>query len=317
MSGPRKTRRIPIFKRPFKFLFNWRPFPLYELVSYVLMYASVPMLAYGIQTYNLSTIKIIILTILTLYSGFFAALIWNDITDKDIDAIVHPNRPLPNGSISSKKFFSIALVFSVMTFVFSLLINFWCFVLVITAALFVTFHNKYLKKIVKIPAYSEIFTPLQWIIVPIFGFLAISGFNFQQIALIVIFTYFADNAHDLAEGIHDIEGDLKNNVRTYATSFGEKTASKVSFGMFFISGFLGILLYIKTILSPIFLISFIILWLYMLFNSYKLVKAEKTNMKKLGEIIGRKGFDYFLMSYNLIFIDILMQLILHRFNLAF
>ena len=273
MSGPRKTRRIPIFKRPFKFLFNWRPFPLYELVSYVLMYASVPMLAYGIQTYNLSTIKIIILTILTLYSGFFAALIWNDITDKDIDAIVHPNRPLPNGSISSKKFFSIALVFSVMTFVFSLLINFWCFVLVITAALFVTFHNKYLKKIVKIPAYSEIFTPLQWIIVPIFGFLAISGFNFQQIALIVIFTYFADNAHDLAEGIHDIEGDLKNNVRTYATSFGEKTASKVSFGMFFISGFLGILLYIKTILSPIFLISFIILWLYMLFNSYKLVKA--------------------------------------------
>jgi len=317
MDGHGKRKKSRIFKRPFKFLFSWRPFPVYELVSYVLMYASVPMLAYGIQPYSLNIIKIIILTILTLYSGFFAALIWNDITDRDIDAIVHPNRPLPNGSISSKKFFIIALFFSVMTFVFSLLINFWCFVLVITAALFVTFHNKYLKKIVKIPAYSEIFTPLQWIIVPIFGFLAIGVLNVQQIALIVIFTYFADNAHDLAEGIHDVEGDLKNNVRTYATSFSEKTASKVSFGMFFISGLFGIILYIKTILSPIFLISFIILWIYMLFNSYKLVKTEKKNMKQLGETIGRKGFDYFLMSYNLIFLDILIQLILHSFNLTF
>jgi 4-hydroxybenzoate polyprenyltransferase len=292
------------------------------------------MLAYGIQTYDWETIKIIILTILTLYSGFFAALIWNDITDVEIDAVIHPNRPLPAKRISSKKFFAVALVFSAMTFIFAFLISLWCLILVGATALFVTFHNKYLKKIIKIPAYSEIFTPIQWIIVTIFGFLAIwtalpptgeltitipifgyisfNSSSIQNMILLVLFTYFADNAHDLPEGIHDIEGDRKVGVKTYATSFGEKTTAKISFSMFFISGILGILLFIRTILSPIFLIPFLITWLYTLRCSYKLVKANKEDMKELGAIVGRKGFDYFLISYNLIFLDLLIQFIVYH-----
>ena len=150
-----------IIKQPFIFLSRWRPFPLYELVSYVFMFASVPMLGYGIKFYNWSIVKTIILTIITLYSGFFAALIWNDITDIDIDAIAHPKRPVPSGRISIKKFFIIALFFSAITFISAYMISFWCFVLVGLIALFVTVHNKYLKKIIKIPAYSEIFTPIQ------------------------------------------------------------------------------------------------------------------------------------------------------------
>jgi len=64
------------------------------------------MLAYGVQSYNIGIIKVIALSILTLYSGFFAALIWNDITDADIDAIARPSRPVPEGRISKKKFFA-------------------------------------------------------------------------------------------------------------------------------------------------------------------------------------------------------------------
>ncbi len=67
------------------------------------MFASVPMLAYGTNSYNFNIFLIIILTILTLYSGFFAALIWNDITDSDIDFIAYPNRPIPSGRINKKK----------------------------------------------------------------------------------------------------------------------------------------------------------------------------------------------------------------------
>jgi heme O synthase-like polyprenyltransferase len=51
-----------------------------------------------------------------LYAGFFAALIWNDITDSEIDGIAHPDRPIPSGKISKKRFFAIALVFSAMVF---------------------------------------------------------------------------------------------------------------------------------------------------------------------------------------------------------
>jgi len=326
-------------KKPFKFLSTWRSLPPYELISYILMYASVPMLAYGIKTYNLEIIKIIVLTILTMYSGFFAALIWNDITDRDIDAIAHPDRPVPSGRISPRMFFSIALMFSAMTFVFALLVSLWCFALVGLAALFVTFHNKYLKKIVKIPAYSEIFTPVQWVIVSIFGFLAIwtvlpptgsinlkmpilgfisfNVYDFQNMILLVLFTYFVDNAHDLPEGIHDADGDRKLGVRTYAVSFGGKNAARVSFAMFFVSGILGIILYFRTILSPVFLVPFLILWIYILYWSYKLLKADKKEMSELGSVVGRKGFDYFLASYDLIFLDLLVQLVLRNFNITF
>ncbi|GAG16056.1 unnamed protein product, partial [marine sediment metagenome] len=158
---------------PFAFLSQWRSLPSFELISYAFMFASMPMLAYGIRPYDSTIITIILLSILSLYSGFFAALIWNDITDADIDSIAHPDRPIPSGKISSKKFFAVALVFSAMTFIFSFLVSFWCFILVGATALFVAVHDKYLKKIVKFPAYSEIFTSVQWIIVPVFGFLAI------------------------------------------------------------------------------------------------------------------------------------------------
>lgn len=306
------------------------------MASYVLMYASIPMLAYGIHPYNLDIIKLIILTILTMYSGFFAALIWNDITDKDIDTVVHPDRPIPSGKISSKKFFAVALLFSAMTFIFSILVSFWCFIVVICAALFVSIHDKYLKKIVNFPAYSEIFTPVQWVVVAIFGFLAIwtalppngevlltvsvfgnisfDWYDLQNMILLVLFTYFADNAHDLPEGIHDANGDRKLGVKTYATSFGEKNAARISFVMFLISGMLGIVIYLRTALGFIFLIPFVCIWIYTLFYSFKLLKANDNEINELSAVVGRKGFNYFIFTYDFIFIDILVQLVLLNFK---
>jgi len=326
----KKTDIISI--HPIKFLSKWRSLPPYEMISYIFMFASVTMLAYGIQSYDSSIIILIVFTILALYSGFFATLIWNDITDIDIDIIAHPDRPIPSGRISLKKFFVIALFFSATTFIFSYLVNFWCLILVCLSALFVTFHNRYLKKIVKIPAYSEIFTPIQWVIVAIFGYLAIwttlpqstdfvinmpifesissSMYEFHNMIILIVFIYFTVNAHDLAEGICDVEGDRKSGVRTYATSFGERFAVKISFVMFFLSGFFGIIIYLRTFLSLMFLIPFLIIWLYTIYQSYKLLKADDKEMKKLSAIVGRKGFNYFVIAFDLIFLDIIIQLLM-------
>jgi geranylgeranylglycerol-phosphate geranylgeranyltransferase len=320
------------FIRPFIFLSKWRSLPPFEMFSYILMFSSIPMLAYGIQPYNNDIFIIIFFTILSLYSGYFAALIWNDITDEKIDKISHPDRPIPSGRISSKNFFKIALLFSVLTFLFSFMVNFWCFIVVILSAFFVAVHNKYLKKIIKFPAYSEIFTPIQWIIVVLFGYIAIWTTNsyqdslifqmpifenistsiteFQNMIILILFAYFADNAHDLPEGIHDYNGDKKVGVKTYANSFGKKSAARISFFMFVISGILGIILYIKTILSLIFLIPFLIVWIYTIYHSIILLKFKENEMGEYGEIVGRKGFNYFLLSFDLIFIDIFLQLLL-------
>lgn len=318
---------------PFIFLSQWRSLPPFELISYIVMFASMPMLAYGIQPYDTSILYRIILSILCLYSGFFAALIWNDITDADIDSIAHPDRPVPSGRISKEKFFLIALLFSFLNFFFALLINIWCLFLVGMTALFVAFHNKYLKKMIKLPAYSEIFTPVQWVIVVLFGFFAVwtmnqtgnfsiampifgdtlvfSRYELFIMILLVLFTYFTDNAHDLPEGIHDYNGDINAGVKTYATSFGKKNAARISFFMFFLSGILGLLIFYYTLLSFIFLIPFLLLWLYTMSFSYKLLKADEATMPQLGSVVGRKGFNYFLLCFDLIFIDIVLQILVN------
>jgi len=318
--------------RPVRFLVRWRPFPPYELICYVLMFAAAFLFAYGIRPYTIESITLVFLTIGTLYSGFFAALIWNDITDRDIDAVVHPGRAIPTRLVSSNRFFAIALVFSAFTFLFAVLTSPWCLLLVGVTALFVAFHNKYLKKIIRFPAYSEIFTPVQWLTVPLFGFFAIwtalpaagditvsvplLGYLSIQRAqllpmlLLVVFTYFADDAHDIAEGIHDADGDRRQKVKTYATSFGESNATKISFAMVFISGLIGVLLWYYTLLSLVFLVPFLILWIVTLRRSYTLVTVtDDVKRKQMGKIIGKQGYDYLLFSYALIFLDVAFQLL--------
>jgi len=320
-----------ILRRPIKFLFRWRSFTYYEMIFYVFMYMGTIMFAYGIQPYTIVSLKLIFLTIATLYSGFFAALIWNDITDKDIDVMVHPARPIPDKRISQSKFFVIALVFSALTFLFALLTSPWCLLLVGVTALFVTFHNKYLKKKIKFPAYSEIFTPVQWLTVPLFGFFAIWSTSFLEtninitiplfgflsinkahlipMVLLVFFFYFADDAHDLAEGIHDVEGDRKLGVKTYATSFGVKTAGTISFMMIFIAGIIGIILWLLTLLSLLFLVPFLLLWFYTLYYSFTLVKStDDFKGRQQGKIVGKKQYDFLLFSLTLIFFDVFIQL---------
>jgi geranylgeranylglycerol-phosphate geranylgeranyltransferase len=326
IKGARKKNHNPI-----NFIAQWRDLPIYELISYPLMFASVPMLIYGIQTYDIGIIKIIILCILTLYSGFIAALIWNDITDVEIDRIAHPKRPIPSGRINSKKFFIIALLFSILTFIFAFLISIICLILVGLAAIFVALHNKYLKRRINFPAYSEIFSPLQWTVValfgaisiwsalpqssdilikiPLFGNLSTSNIAIQQLLILICFIYFADSAHDIIEGIHDAEADEKHNIKTYTTTFGWETALNVAILMFVFSGIVGIILFIKTILSYIFLFSFLIIFFYILYNFLKLFKYKKEEIVDQGIVFGRKLYNYYIFSFNLIFIDLLIQIL--------
>jgi len=300
------------------------------MASYFFMFFSVPMLAVGTREYDANFIEITLFTAVSLYAGFFAALIWNDITDADIDSVAHPDRPIPSGRISTKKFFAIAVFFSLLTASTAYLISPWCLALTVAAALYVTVHNVALKRIVPIPAYSEISTPIQWVVVGLFGYVAVwsrlptgsglsitlPGFGslststgeFWNMVLVAVFIYFTDACHDIPEGIADADGDRSAGVRTFATSFGEKSAARVALIWFVLSGFLGVTLFAATSLSYVFLISFVFLFLYT--GRYFLRLWQMTDIhsiKAFCPIVGRKGFNYFLFSFDLIFLDLLVQ----------
>ncbi len=317
--------------RVLAFLATWRSLPPYELASYPLMFASVPMLAAGIRHYNAALVATILFTVVALYGGFFAALIWNDITDADIDSVAHPDRPIPSGRISTSRFFKIAVFFSIITTGFAYLISAWCLAVNVFAALFVALHNKVLKRTVKIPAYSEIFTPFQWVVVGIFGYVAIwsrhpsndspvitlpglgslatSATEFGKMILLVLFIYFTDSCHDIPEGIADEGGDRLAGVRTYATSFGAKNAARVALAWFVLSGLLGVMLFATTSLSYLFLIPYFILFFYT--GGYFLRLSRMSDIAAINAFaptVGRKGFNHFLFTFDLIFIDLLTRI---------
>ena len=294
-------------KKPFDFISHWRSLPAYELISYILVFASIPLLSHGMTSFNQQDINVIILTILSLYSGFFAALIWNDITDEEIDKIVHPDRPIPSNMIHPRKLFSIALFFSIITFIFSFLVNLKFFIAVILLAFFVAVHNKYLKKKITFPAYSEIFTPIQWSMLPILGYLSFNTLDRMTMILLVLFTYFSISSHDIIDGIHDYEGDKKNGVYTYANSFGIQNAFIISRIWFIVTGVLGVLIFLFSSLSYVFLICFILLWFYLFFHYMKLTSKD-ISKGEINQKISRISYNYFLFTFSLIFIDIIIQL---------
>ena len=300
---------VLIIKKPFIFLSEWRSLPLYELLSYVFMFAGISMLAHGTQSFTQNDYLTLFASIGALYTGFFATLIWNDITDAKIDEIVHPDRPIPSKKIEPGRLFPIALVFSLCTFLLSFSVNLLFFSGVLLLAFFVAVHNKYLKKMVSIPAFSEIITPIQWSMFPVLGYLSFKTLPLIPLAILVPFTYFMVSSHDIIDGIHDCKGDKKNGVQTYANSFGIEIASKISFLWFIISGLFGTILYYVTWLSAIYLILFILLWMITLYHIIKIFRKYK-QVGKYSIHLSRRLYNYFLFTFNIIFLDILIQILI-------
>jgi 4-hydroxybenzoate polyprenyltransferase len=127
--------------------------------------------------------------------------------------------------------------------------------------------------------------------------------------MLIFFTYFADSSHDIAEGIHDAEGDAKFGVRTYATSFGESTAAKFAVFYIVLSGIFGVAVYIVTPLSLIYLIGFLLYWGYTVSRYLQLLKTEGIERRQIGPRIGKNGFDFLLFVYDLIFLDLVIHLL--------
>lgn len=328
MTGP--------LRRLIDFVAGWRSLPPYELVSYTLMFASVPMLASGTRRFDGTLLlRVIAPTVLSLYAGFFAALIVNDITDADIDASAHPDRPIPAGRVSKRTFVIASAIFALLCFGFAAAVSAWCLLVTVGTFAFALVHNKYLKRGLRIPGYSELFGSTQWLAVGVFGYVAVwsrapverslevslpllgtlstSQDELLNMLLLAAFIYSVDTWHDIPEGILDIEGDRKAGVTTFALSFGEKTAARLSFAMFLLSGLVGVALFLRTSLSPLFLVGFLALYLSTARYPWRMVRSVGgPAMRAACSDAGRKGFDYFLFCFDLIFLDLLVQHLLKR-----
>lgn len=180
----------------------------------------------------------------------------NDYFDRDVDRIIHKNRPIPTGRISANDAFAYSMLLFVISLFLAIAVNRIFFALILTCIIVCIFHFWKTKRDIYIIGFSNIGTSLAVSIIPVAGFTIVSNIDFIAILLFLII-FFYDLAHDASSSIRDIKGDSKGGITTFAATTGVSTTSKLVLVFFTITFIISLFLGQVTELTHIYLISVI------------------------------------------------------------
>ncbi len=140
----------------------------------------------------------------------------NDIRDVESDRINHPNRPLPQGTISIRAAWILALTALVPGTLSAALVNLECLLIATIAAVMLLLYSLGLKRIALI---SNIWIALISGLTFVFaGFIsdryALPGFNLVNAG--AIFAFWFHLAREIVKDLQDLKGDTQEGIRTTA-----------------------------------------------------------------------------------------------------
>jgi geranylgeranylglycerol-phosphate geranylgeranyltransferase len=166
------------------------------------------------------------------------SMVVNDYYDREIDAINEPNRPIPSGLVSPNEALLLALVLAVMGFAAAYVTGIPSLAIAaISWVLFTTYTT--VGKRSGLPGNFLVST---CVAMPfIYGSIVITGKIDMNVLIFVSMVFLSNTGREITKGIVDVEGDIKQNVRTLAVRFGNKRAA-VAAALFYVSA---------TLLSPI------------------------------------------------------------------
>lgn len=161
-------------------------------------------------------------------TGFFltsGSMVVNDIIDKEIDAVNEPNRPIPSGAVSVGHAQVLAVVLSVLGFVFALVTSWACFVIAVLAWLVFTAYSLWGKR----AGFLGNLLVSVCVVVPfVYGGFVV-GQNVSGPSLIfVAIAFFSNTGREVTKGIVDVEGDKRKGVKTVAVRLGAQVAAVVA-----------------------------------------------------------------------------------------
>ena len=289
------------------YLATFRPYNWALFVTFPWMCLGPLSLASKGRAYSAGLILNAALAVAGLYLILIATFMLNDFTDRRIDEVAHPERPIPSGKVEARHIASAAFLFYAVALAISLIINRWV-LLVSAVILTISFvHFKYTKRLLHITGSSEVITPLTWASMPVYCFLAVDNYDWPTILTLAIFIYFADVAHDVMGGACDLEGDRAGNVTTFASVLGRVRVVYISLVMFVLSGAAGVSLYFLAPVGVVYLTGLLGLIFYILFAYFSTLKNSRgpefmARAVRNHSLIGI----YFVAGFSLIFLDTLL-----------
>ena len=140
----------------------------------------------------------------------------NDLTDIKADSVNHPHRPLSSGKIKRNTAIILAIFFAILSIATSLLLNFRCFLIVLSAVILLAAYNHSLKKV---PLLSNIIIAIISGMAFIFAGYLSSEFHFTEINLLTsgaIIAFLFHLGREIIKDLQDRKGDKSVNIKTFA-----------------------------------------------------------------------------------------------------
>jgi len=151
-----------------------------------------------------------------------ASMALNDYHDREIDAVNEPNRPIPSGLIKPREALAFASVLTAVSFAAAYLTNIYCLLIAIIAwMVFVTYTT-----VGKRSGLPGNFLVSVCVALPlIYGGYAVANAVKLSVFIFVSMVFLSNTGREITKGIVDVEGDRRQNVKTLAVRYGERSAA--------------------------------------------------------------------------------------------
>lgn len=172
---------------------------------------------------------------------------WNDYLDVEIDKINQPQRVLPSGQISRKAAWVLSVVLTVLALIVAVFINLPAFIVAFLASAILFVYSWKLKSTV-LMGNATVATISALSVV--FG--GIAAGHVQPTLILAVVVAVAILAREVLKTLADYEGDLRQRVRTVATTWGRRRARIVFYLLAFATGWVMLLPYLLDVYDAIY-----------------------------------------------------------------
>jgi 4-hydroxybenzoate polyprenyltransferase len=199
---------------------GWR-YPFFGTIFiYVLMVLGWVGLGGGLEDLSAPALRHVSLGVLAATLLLFGIFLINDAADRDVDARVHPDRPIPQGKSSWKHIMATAVVLMLLACFVSSFVNRQSFLVAVAMTTYAFFFYGWAKGGLDVAGSSEVLTPVVSAMFPLYGLSVAACVEPRVLLGAVLYIYLADFSQDLLGGIHDQVGDREGNVKTFALAIG-------------------------------------------------------------------------------------------------
>lgn len=240
-------------------------------LPYWLMTGGLSLLTFAALKQGNLELSVSLLTFFSMASLSSAGFSINDFFDKESDALIKPNRPIPSGEMSPKLAVGISVFLFILGLLLSFLINWLSLIIILVDAVLLVLYSAYIKR--KSGIAANILVGCLTGTAFIYGEAA--GFGKITLASLSLYPIsFGTIGGNILRDILSLDGDSKVGYPTLPQKIGISKSIKTATLFFILCALLTPLPYIFHIFGEGYLICMLIWSLLILYSSASLLKSS-------------------------------------------